>query len=76
MSQKIGFLLKYADSINKNVAIVWRFPAILHKLLLFESAMTSEGIMAASLNIIGGQGTLKKQKFVQKSSETAENQFE
>jgi hypothetical protein len=35
--------------------------------------MTSEDIMAASLNIIGGQGSLKKQKFVQKSRETAEN---
>ena len=37
--------------------------------------MTSEDIMAASLNIIGGQGSLKKQKFVQKLLEKAiENQ--
>jgi hypothetical protein len=32
---------------------------LLHEFLLFESAMTSEDIMAASLNIIGGQGILK-----------------
>ena len=31
--------------------------------------------MAASLNIIGGQGSLKKQNFVQKSCETAKNQL-
>ena len=45
------------------------FKQFLYKLLLFEIAMTSEDIMAASLNIIGGQGSLKKQKFVQKSRE-------
>ena len=39
--------------------------------LLFESAMTSEDIMTASLSIIRGQGILKKQKFVQKLRETS-----
>jgi hypothetical protein len=38
---------------NKNVADFWRFHAI------FENAMTSEDIMAAFLNILGGQGILK-----------------
>ena len=35
--------------------------------------MGPENVMAASLHIIGGQGILKKQKFVQKSSKNAEN---
>ena len=41
------------------------FAQFLHNFLLFESAMTSEDIMVASLNIIGGQvieGIFKKQK--------------
>ena len=45
----------------------------LHEFLLLEGAMTSEDIMAGSLNIIGSWGILKKQEFVQKSRETAKN---
>ena len=45
----------------------------MYQFLLFEIAMTSEDIMAVSSNIIGGQGSLKKQKFVQKLHKTAKN---
>ena len=51
------------------------FKQFLYIFLLFEIAMTYEDIMAASLNIIGGQGSLKKQNFVQKSCKTAKNQL-
>jgi hypothetical protein len=45
----------------------------LHEFLLLEGAMTSEDVMAASLNIIRGWGILKKQEFVQKFRESAKN---
>ena len=41
------------------------FKPFLYKFLLFEIAMTSEDILTASLKILGGQGSLKKQKFLQ-----------
>ena len=47
------------------------FGGFLHEFLLFESAMTFEDIMTASLNIIVGQGNLKRQKFGQKLHKTA-----
>jgi hypothetical protein len=45
----------------------------LDEFLPFENAMTSEDIMAASLNILGGRGIHKKQKCVQKLRETVKN---
>ena len=45
----------------------------MHDFLLLEGAMTSEDFMAASLNIIGGWGYLKKEEFVEKSRETTKN---
>ena len=47
------------------------FNQFLYELLLFEIILTSEDLMAASLSILGGQRSLKKQKLVQKSRETA-----
>ena len=47
------------------------FNQFLYELLLFEIILTSEDLMAASLSILGGQRSLKKQKLVQKLRETA-----
>ena len=58
---------------TKTWLIFGGFMRFLHEFLLFENAMTSEDIMAASLNILGGQGILKRQNFVQKLCKTVEN---
>ena len=62
---------KNIHKLNKNAVDFWSgFCAIFEQICAFENALTSENIMAASVNNIWGHCILKWQKFGPKGRET------